>query len=358
MSKCLPLVTIVTATYNLEKNNRFQCMEKCIHSVAMQDYPNIEHLIIDGASTDGTLKFLDKYKDNLVINSEKDKGLYDAFNKGIKKAKGKYIAFLGSDDLYAGNDVISKMVNKLEENQADWVYGDTYYVTDKQIILWKGKISYLIFGSSPCHQSTMFSVKALKDIGLIKDDIVSGDTLSMIALMANGYKSCYVEEPLSIFNVGGASSNVDVLNEDYINSFVKHFYEIVKDKLPLTIEDCRNLYMGKCYETLTTEELVSLANKLKYSEWVQSLFNKDIVVFTKLLYEKGDISNCCLPVTKNKESYKLFSFLPIMKIKKHAGRTTYQLFGFLPIFKIRKMSNGITTTYYILNIPVMKVSRK
>ena len=47
-----------------------------------------------------------------------------------------------------------------------------------------------------------------------------------------------------------------------------------------------------------------LANKLKYSEWVQSLFNKDIVVFTKLLYEKGDISNCCLPVTKNKESYK------------------------------------------------------
>lgn len=276
-----PLVTIITSTFNLKKNNRLNSMKRCIDSVIMQDYQNIEYIIIDNDSNDGTLEFLNQYKNKLKVYSEKDNGIYDAFNKGINKANGKYIAFLGSDDMYAGNDVISKMVEKLEETNSDWLYGDAYYIYKDKILLWKGKLSYLIFGSSPCHQSTMFSVNSLKSIGCFSSKVWAFDTLSMVKLFVNGYKSCYLNKVLSIFSANGQSSKICYQNKDYINSFINEFYNIVKDKTDLTIKDCKKLYLAKCYTNNSIEELILLSSKLKFSEWIKGLLEKDITVFNK-----------------------------------------------------------------------------
>jgi len=92
----LPLVTVVTAVFNGEPY-----LARCLESVLAQDYPNIEHIILDGGSTDGTLDVLRQYDDRVALwKSEPDKGVYDAWNKALNLARGEWICFLGVDDLY------------------------------------------------------------------------------------------------------------------------------------------------------------------------------------------------------------------------------------------------------------------
>src|ERR1035437_10961175 len=103
-------VSIITTAYNSSLT-----IEDTIKSVLDQDYPDIEYIIIDGGSTDGTMDIVNKYKDRIAkIVSEKDEGMYDAMNKGIKLATGDVIGILNSDDVYTSNDVIRTIVDKLK----------------------------------------------------------------------------------------------------------------------------------------------------------------------------------------------------------------------------------------------------
>jgi glycosyltransferase involved in cell wall biosynthesis len=123
-------VTIITITYNSAAT-----LEDTLRSVVNQDYPNIEYLIIDGKSKDNTLQIVDKYKDKITkVVSEKDKGLYDALNKGIALATGDIVGMLHSDDLYESNHVVSDIVKTFEKNpSADGVYADLVFVERNDI---------------------------------------------------------------------------------------------------------------------------------------------------------------------------------------------------------------------------------
>lgn len=129
-------VSIITVSYNSEKT-----IEDTIKSVLSQDYPNIEYLIIDGASKDSTLQIVEKYQDEIAqVISDKDKGIYDAMNKGIALASGDIIGILNSDDFYADSTVISSIVAQFTPTiQA--VYADLVYVdandTNRITRLWK-----------------------------------------------------------------------------------------------------------------------------------------------------------------------------------------------------------------------------
>ena len=116
-----PKVTVITVTLNLIKNGREKIFRQCVESVHRQTYKNIEHLIIDGASTDGTLELIAEYEKKgwLRCVSEPDKGMADAMNKGIKNATGEYIAILNSDDYYI-LDAIEVSVEKLLSAGADY----------------------------------------------------------------------------------------------------------------------------------------------------------------------------------------------------------------------------------------------
>ena len=98
-----PVVTIITITYNLIKDGREAYFRECVESVHNQCYGNFEHIIIDGASDDGTIDLLNEYaqKGWIKYYSEPDNGIYNAMNKGIEKANGKYIVFLNSDDYFS-----------------------------------------------------------------------------------------------------------------------------------------------------------------------------------------------------------------------------------------------------------------
>jgi len=131
-------VSIITSCYNREATIR-----GAIESVLAQDYPDIEYIVVDGASKDGTLDVINEYKNRIVkIVSEPDHGMYEAINKGIRLATGDIIGLVHSDDMLYDKHVISDVVGAFEQSNADFVYGDGIYVdfneTNKLVRNWIG----------------------------------------------------------------------------------------------------------------------------------------------------------------------------------------------------------------------------
>ncbi|MBE6448956.1 MAG: glycosyltransferase [Alphaproteobacteria bacterium] len=215
---CKPLVTIVTVTKNLYIAGRDEFFRQCVASVKEQDYPCIEHLIIDGGSTDNSLSLFEEL--GLQYYSEKDSGVYEAFNKGIKLAKGKYIAFLNSDDFYISNQAVSKSVEALEEKQADFSYA-YFNIVDlngsfiKNIAPnWKE-----CFVKQPIGHPTMFSTKAmLKELkGFDTSYKITGDFDLITRAILAGKRPVGVDATISAFREGGISNiQKDILNTENI----------------------------------------------------------------------------------------------------------------------------------------------
>ncbi len=121
--KEIPKISIITITYNAEK-----VLERTIISILSQTYKNIEYIIIDGASKDGTLKIVEKYKNDIdIFITEPDKGLYDAMNKGLKAATGEYVWFMNAGDEIFDENTTENIFKNIE---ADIYYGNALFVND------------------------------------------------------------------------------------------------------------------------------------------------------------------------------------------------------------------------------------
>lgn len=119
-------ISIITVCFNSEKT-----IEKTLKSVLDQDWHNIEHIVIDGGSNDGTVAILERFRPHLAcVVMEPDKGIYDAMNKGLSRATGDVICFLNSDDFYNKNDVLTRVANKIQKNGVDAVFGDVAFFNE------------------------------------------------------------------------------------------------------------------------------------------------------------------------------------------------------------------------------------
>ena len=119
-----PKISVITVCYNARAT-----IERCVRSVLNQYYINIEYIIIDGNSADGTLSILEKYKKNIsILVSEPDKGIYDAMNKGIALATGDVVGVLNADDFFADEDVLTVVADAFNNNDTDIVYGNLDYI--------------------------------------------------------------------------------------------------------------------------------------------------------------------------------------------------------------------------------------
>lgn len=202
-----PKVSIITTTYNDKEN-----LKKIIAQVKKQDYDNIEYVIVDGGSTDGTREVIAEaeayFGDRLKWISEKDKGIYDAINKGIRLSTGDILGCCF--DQYAGPDVISKMVAIMEKEGTDGVHGDLYYMEgDKVVRYWHQGQGNIRYGWMPGHPTLYLKKSVYDKYGLYKTDYrISADYEFMIRILKNKkVKLSYLPEVLIYMSHGGTSTN-------------------------------------------------------------------------------------------------------------------------------------------------------
>ena len=204
-------VSIITATYNSA-----QTIKDTLASLEVQTYPDIEYIVIDGASKDHTLEVIKQYstKANQVI-SESDKGIYDALNKGISAATGDIIGFLHSDDLLAYPDAISDIVAQFKASDCQAVYGDLEYVsktdTSKVIRLWKSgfyKKQKLQLGWMPPHPTFYMKRELYEQYGCFELNFrISADYDSLLRyLWRHNISLAYIPKVIIKMRVGGASN--------------------------------------------------------------------------------------------------------------------------------------------------------
>lgn len=205
-------VSIITVVYN-----GAEFIRDCIESVQNQTYPDIEYIVVDGNSTDGTVEIVQAYGTNVArFISESDNGLYDAMNKGIRLATGDVIGLLNADDYYRHNRVIENMVATFEKTGSDAVYGDMLYVdrTDTRKLKrywrsgWYSENAFL-WGWMPGHLSFFAKRQLYLDYGLFRVDMKSAADYELMLrfIHKNKAKLAYMNEVTIVMRVGGISNS-------------------------------------------------------------------------------------------------------------------------------------------------------
>lgn len=206
-------VSIITVVYN----NRSSITD-CLDSVLLQTYPNIEHIVIDGGSTDGTQQKIEPFKEKLAYYiSEKDSGIFEAYNKGIKKATGDIIGILNSDDFFFEPGTIQKVVNAFKESHADLVYAKGIFVSGTDIKKVKRiypskpfKKRYLPFGWIPLHPTIYVRREIYQEYGLYDQDysIASDYDISLRWFKNNKIKKYFMNDWVVQMRLGGKSTSM------------------------------------------------------------------------------------------------------------------------------------------------------
>jgi glycosyltransferase len=219
-------VSLITVVYN---NDNF--IENSIQSVLMQNYSNIEYVVIDGGSTDETLNIINKYKHDIdVIVSESDNGIYDAMNKGVLKSSGDIIGFLNSDDFFTSSNIVSDIVNIFETNDVSIVYANVSYVKkyDTNIILrnWISKKyhkNYFEFGNVPAHPTFYVKKNIYIENNMFDTNLkfAADYDLMFRFLKIKNYPSFYYNQRIIKMRIGGATSK-------NIKNIIKQNIEIYK----------------------------------------------------------------------------------------------------------------------------------
>ncbi|MCA0234355.1 MAG: glycosyltransferase [Bacteroidetes bacterium] len=221
-------ISIITVCFNSAST-----IEKTIKSVINQDYKNIEYIIIDGSSVDGTQNIIAQYKDKITtVISEPDTGIYDAMNKGIKIATGDWLFFLNSGDIFFNSTTLSKIVPQLN-NDFVLVFGDivlanldnsTTYIPQRHIT----NLAGIIIGV--CHQAVFFSTQINKELLFYSKNLKYCSDLETLLKIENYYSKKKIKKidiPICYYLSGGLSdTNLNIVLDErkrIINSFYKRY---------------------------------------------------------------------------------------------------------------------------------------
>ena len=214
-------VSIITPTFNSEKT-----ISNNLESVFKQNYKNWELIILDNLSKDQTLNIIKNYdKKKIKVFSGKDRGIYDAINKGIKIARGDIISILHSDDFYYNKSSLLNIVNAFNQSQVDIVYGNLIYVKKQNVKnvlrFWKSrpfKKGDFNIGWSPAHPSFIVKKNIYKKLGNYKINIGNASDFELMYrfLEKNNVKNKYINKTLVTMRYGGSSNKsiYNILNQN------------------------------------------------------------------------------------------------------------------------------------------------
>ena len=196
--------------------NSAKTLEKTLQSVSNQDWPHIEHIVIDGGSKDGTNKIIQNFRSNLAyVLSEPDKGIYDAMNKGIRHATGDVICFLNSDDQYADNNVLTRVAKQMQQGNLNVLFGDVTFFNkenpERVVRHYRSGHFHpkrLAWGWMPPHPSLFMRRELYLRLGGFKSDYrIAGDfELIARAFTTSQLHYAHMPEILVKMQMGGAST--------------------------------------------------------------------------------------------------------------------------------------------------------
>ena len=204
-------ISVVTATWNC-----VDTINDCLESVSAQSYGNVEHVVIDGASSDGTVEILEARRDAIsVLVSEQDKGIYDALNKGIGRATGEVVGFLHADDIYADENVLADVAAAFEDPAVQAVYGDLQYVkkedTNRVVRYWRSASfsrTRLATGWMPAHPTLYVRRDWYQRIGGFDTRYrIAADYFSILQMFSqSGFRAIYLPRVMVKMRLGGESN--------------------------------------------------------------------------------------------------------------------------------------------------------
>ncbi len=207
----MAVISIITVSYNAVGT-----VDDCIQSIQKQKI-GVEHVVIDGQSTDGTLKVFEKYRGDIAqLVSEPDEGIYDAMNKGIGLATGEIIGILNADDFYPSTEILSIVVKAFDDPSIDACYGDIIYVDainlGRVVRYWKSgafKLSNFFQGWMPPHPSFFVRRSVYDKYGLFNLKLGSAADYEIMLrfLLKQKIKVKYVPKTLVHMRTGGVSNN-------------------------------------------------------------------------------------------------------------------------------------------------------
>lgn len=204
-------ISIISAVHN-----GAQTIAQTLRSVASQSHPDVEHIVIDGESTDGTVELIEEFREHLAVAiSEPDHGIYDAMNKGIAHATGEVIGTLNSDDVYAADDVLAKVAQTFATQEVDSCYADLLYVDrndmDRIVRYWKScafKPGLFERGWIPAHPTFFVRRSVYQRFGGfdLQYAYQSDFELAMRLLEVHRISSAYVPEIFVKMRMGGTTN--------------------------------------------------------------------------------------------------------------------------------------------------------
>lgn len=212
-------VSVVTVSYRAEKY-----IKRVMDSVLVQSYRPLEYIVIDGGSTDGTVKILMDYEKEFYDNgidfayvSEPDKGIYDAMNKALKYCNGEWVIYLGADDNFASSEILEKIFLKEYHKEIGVLYGDVILENDGvQYYRKADSIDTLQYKMPFCHQAVLTRKNLLLYYQFDDRYTAFGDMDIYMRMYADAVNFAYVDNCISVFRVGGSSfKNRKVLQREY-----------------------------------------------------------------------------------------------------------------------------------------------
>ena len=285
-------ISIITVCYNFLEADRRKYFLEMLSSIHNQTHKNFEHIIIDGASSDGSFKFIkdiilecpENIKENTILRSEPDSGIYNAMNKGISQASGDYLIFINTDDHLFSPTALESVCKALQSSKAKIAFGSTKIIHTRELKknesdIFSPHVSEYIFRIPCSHQATFCHNSLFKKYGLFDETFEYLADYDFICKTLRGHESfTVVDKIVSVYRIDGISgftSSKDLLNQENCRIIAKN----LANEPAISESDIKELLFEK----------FTIRNILRYNKIIKSPYVKNVLVksgFKKILRKR------------------------------------------------------------------------